>query len=57
MRPIQVFGFENFAATGAIVERLETLSDAGTIRVVGARMLHKRGDDDLVAADHGGAGS
>ena len=51
MGPIQifVFGFEDFRATGAIAEQLEALSDAGTIRVVDARMLYKAGDDELLA--------
>lgn len=51
MGPIQIFvlGFEDFAATGAIAEELETLSEAGTIRVINARMLYKVGDDELLA--------
>lgn len=51
MGPIQVFifGFEDFEATGAISEQLEALSDAGTIRVIDARMLYKPSDDELVA--------
>jgi hypothetical protein len=51
MGPIQIFvlGFEDFRATGAIADQLEALSDAGTIRVVDARMLYKAGDDDLLA--------
>ena len=51
MGPIQVFvfGFEDFEATGAIAEQLEVLSDAGTIRIVNARMLYKPSDDELIA--------
>lgn len=51
MGPIQVFifGFEDFEATGAIAEQLEKLSDAGTIRIIDARMLYKPSEDELVA--------
>lgn len=51
MGPIQVFvfGFEDFEATGSIAEQLEALSDAGTIRIINARMLYKPSDDELVA--------
>jgi uncharacterized membrane protein len=51
MGPIQIFifGFADFEATGAIAEQLEQLSDAGTIRIIDARMLYKPSDDELVA--------
>ena len=51
MGPIQVFifGFEDFEATGAIADQLEALSDAGTIRIIDARMVYKPGDDELIA--------
>ena len=51
MGPIQVFifGFEDFEATGAIAEQLESLRDAGTIRIIDARMLYKPSEDELVA--------
>ena len=51
MGPIQIFlfGFEDFAATGAIADELTALSDAGTIRIIDARFLLKETDDDLIA--------
>lgn len=52
MGPIQIFllGFEHFGATGAIADELARLSDAGTIRIIDARLLYKESADDLVAA-------
>jgi hypothetical protein len=51
MGPIQIFllGFEDFEATGGIADELAALSDAGTIRVIDARMLMKDGPDSMVA--------
>lgn len=51
MGPIQIllFGFEDFAATGAIVNELDRLGAAGTIRVVDARFLLKDDNGDLLA--------
>lgn len=51
MGPIQImlFGFEDFEATGAIVDELNTLSQAGTITVVDARFLLKGDDGELLA--------
>jgi hypothetical protein len=52
MGPIQIFilGFEDFQATGGIAAELAALSDAGTIRVIDARLLYKETEDELVAA-------
>ena len=52
MGPIQLFlfGFEDFAATGAIADELGALSDAGIVRVIDARFLLKEGSDELVVA-------
>lgn len=52
MGPIQLFlfGFEDFAATGAIAEELVALSNAGIVRVVDARFLLKESADEIVAA-------
>jgi hypothetical protein len=52
MGPIQLFlfGFEDFAATGAIADELAALSGAGIVRVVDARFLFKEGEDELVVA-------
>jgi hypothetical protein len=51
MGPIQIFllEFEDFQATGGIVDELESLSDAGTIRVIDARFLLKESDEELIA--------
>jgi hypothetical protein len=51
MGPIQIFlmEFEDFRATGGIVDELEALSEAGTIRVVDARFLLKESDGSLIA--------
>ncbi len=51
MGPIQVFllGFEDFQATGGIAAELATLSDAGTIRVIDARLLLKDSADSVTA--------
>jgi hypothetical protein len=50
MGPIQILllGFEDFQATGGIAAELETLSDAGTIRVVDARFILKSDDEVVV---------
>ena len=52
MGPIQIFllGFEDFAATGSIVDELGKLSDAGTIRVIDARLIYKETADELILA-------
>ena len=52
MGPIQLFlfGFEDFAATGAIAEELGALSNAGIVRIVDARFLLKEDADELVVA-------
>lgn len=52
MGPIQIFllGFEDFQATGGIVAELESLGEAGIIRVLDARFLMKESDDELIAA-------
>lgn len=52
MGPIQLFmfGFEDFAATGAIADELGALSEAGIVRVIDARFLLKDGPDELVVA-------
>jgi uncharacterized membrane protein len=52
MGPIQIFlfTFEDFTATGALTEELTALSEAGTIRVVDARLLMKDADQNVVAA-------
>ena len=52
MGPIQIFllGFADFAATGSIVDELGKLSDAGTIRVIDARLIYKESADELVLA-------
>jgi len=49
MGPIQVFilGFEDFQATGGVAAELARLSDAGTIRVIDARLLYKDGPDSV----------
>ena len=51
MGPMQIFllGFEDFQATGGIVDELTALSDAGTIRVVDARLLVKESAVEVVA--------
>lgn len=51
MGPLQLllFGFEDFRATGDIARELEALSDAGTIRIVDARLLAKESEERLVA--------
>ncbi|MEL7207474.1 MAG: hypothetical protein AAGK32_04465, partial [Actinomycetota bacterium] len=51
MGPIQIFlfGFEDFEASGPIAEELAALSDAGTIRIVDARLLLREGPVDVVA--------
>ena len=50
MGPIQIFllGFEDFQATGGIAVELAALSDAGTVRIIDARLLVKDGPDDVV---------
>ncbi|MGI9600921.1 MAG: hypothetical protein ACR2QE_03480 [Acidimicrobiales bacterium] len=50
MGPLQVFlfGFEDFQATGGIAEEVAALSEAGTIRLVDARLLVKDGGDVVV---------
>ena len=52
MGPIQffLFGFEDFAATGAIAAELGALSDAGIVRIVDARFMLKDTEDDIVLA-------
>src|SRR5262245_4229430 len=52
MGPIQIMilGFQDFQVTGGIAEELTALSDAGTIRIIDARLVHKRDDDTIVAA-------
>ena len=51
MGPIQIFlfGFEDFQATGGIADELITLSDAGTIRIIDARLLVKETTSEAVA--------
>lgn len=51
MGPIQILllGFEDFRATGGIADELNALSDAGTIRILDARLLWKESADQLVA--------
>ena len=50
MGPIQIFlfGFEDFAATGAIATELGALSDAGIVRIIDARFMVKDAEDDIV---------
>jgi hypothetical protein len=52
MGPIQIFlfGFEDFAATGAIAAELGALSDAGIVRIIDARFMLKDTEDDIVVA-------
>ena len=52
MGPIQffLFGFEDFAATGAIAAELGALNDAGIVRIVDARFMLKDTEDDIVLA-------
>lgn len=51
MGPIQIFllGFEDFRATGSIAAELIALSDAGTIRIVDARLLLRESADEVSA--------
>lgn len=51
MGPIQIFllGFEDFRTTGAIADELIALSDAGTIRIIDARLLLKKSADEVLA--------
>ena len=51
MGPLQILllGFEDFQATGGIANELAALSDAGTIRIIDARLLVKESADDVVA--------
>ena len=44
-----LFGFEDFEATGGIVDELDALSEAGIIRVIDARFLLKDDNGDLLA--------
>lgn len=52
MGPLQLFllGFEDFTASGEVAGELLKLSDAGTIRIIDARILHREADGDLAAA-------
>jgi len=51
MGPIQIFllGFEDLRAIGGIADELTASSDAGTIRIVDARLLLKDSADEVVA--------
>ena len=50
MGPIQIFllGFEDFLATGGIADALGAASDAGTIRIVDARLLLRESAAEVV---------
>lgn len=52
MGPIQIFlfGFEDFAATGAIATELEALSSAGIVRVLDARFMVKDTEGNVILA-------
>lgn len=51
MGPIQVFlfEFEDFNGTGRVIEELDALGEAGTIRLIDARFLLKESETDLLA--------
>jgi hypothetical protein len=50
MGPIQILllGFEDFRATGEVADELRALSDAGTIRILDARLLVRESADEVV---------
>ena len=51
MGPIQIFllGFEDFRATGGVADELSALNDAGTIRIVAARLVLRESAEEVVA--------
>jgi uncharacterized membrane protein len=51
MGPIHllVIGFDEFRPTGGIAAELERLSDAGTIRIIDARLVTRRSADSVLA--------